>query len=280
MDATPPTTHRHVIEPHHGWMAVGWSDLWRFRELLWLLAWRDVKVRYKQTVLGFLWAIVQPLMKMIVLTMIFRGVTGIDVADGHAYAVVLFAGILPWQLFSETLRRSGGSVVANVRIVSKVYFPRLIIPMASAGSALVDFACAFVVLVGVMAWYRVMPDASVLMLAPLVLLTVVAALGVGTLLSALTVAYRDFRYVVSFLVEMWFFVTPVIWPLSRVPEKWHLVVALNPMCGIVEGYRSALLPGYEFNWAVLGVSTGTAVLSFIVGLYVFRRLERQFADII
>jgi lipopolysaccharide transport system permease protein len=275
--SSPPTI---VIEPRRGWLSINWSDLWHYRELLYFLTWRDIKVRYKQTVLGILWAIIQPVVKMLVLTLIFGGMLEQSIGN-YPYAVWLFAAMVPWQFFAASLQRSAESVVRDSRLIGKVYFPRLVVPLASTGSALVDFLLNLLVLAVLMLAFGIVPDGGILLVLPLALATMLAALGAGTLLSALTVAYRDFRYVVPFLIEIWFFVTPVIWPLNeRVDGPLRYLVALNPMAGIAEAYRSAVLPGRPMDWALLGVSTLVAGLMFVVALYVFRRLERQFADIL
>lgn len=279
------TAPRVVIEPRPGWLAINWADLWRYRELLYFLTWRDIVIRYKQTVLGVAWAVLQPLIKMLVFTLIFKGVAGLEFkgAGRVPYQVFVFAGLLPWQFFEEAMRRGGESVVRNANIVGKVYFPRLLIPMAAVGSALVDFALCLIVLAGIMAWYGVAPGVEALMVVPLALLTTLAALGISTALSALMTAYRDFRYVVPFLLTTWMFLTPVAWPFENVLKYGRgaqLALAANPLCGIVEGYRAALIPGREMDWAVLGISAGVSVVMLVVGLYVFRRIERQFADII
>jgi len=273
-----------VIEPRGGWSSVNWRELWRYRELLFFLTWRDVKVRYKQTVLGVAWALLQPLTRMLVLTFVFRGIARMP-SEGYPYPVFLYAALLPWQFFANCLRRSSDSVVGNAALVGKVYFPRLIMPLSSVGSSLVDLVCQYAVLAGLMAYFGFVPGMRALMVVPLTLAAAFVALGVGTLLSALEVAYRDVRYVVGFLLEVWFFVTPVFWSLEVVPERlgflvrWN-VLALNPMCGIVEAFRSALLPGRAFPWQALGVSGAVGVGLFALGLLVFRRIEKEFADVI
>jgi lipopolysaccharide transport system permease protein len=269
-----------IIEPSRGWIAINWKDLWQYRELLYFLTWRDIKVRYKQTVLGALWAIIQPFMSMVVFTIFFGRLAGLDKKTGDIpYPIFVFAGLLPWNLFSQSLGRSSQSVVSSAHLITKVYFPRLIIPLSSVGTGLVDFAVAFAILAGMMIYYGVMPTLNVAMVLPLVFLTVVAALGVGMILSALNVAYRDVGYVVPFVVQLWMFATPVIYPLSIVPKRWQWVMSLNPLTGIIEGYRSAIL-GTAFDWANLGVSVSAAVIAFLAGIVYFKRVERQFADIV
>jgi len=277
-DLVAPEQVRIVIKPQKGWRFLNWRDIWRYRELLYFLTWRDVKVRYKQTVLGILWAFIQPFLKMVVFSVIFGSLAKMD-SEGFPYPIFLYAGLLPWQFFSSSLSRSGQSVVGSANLITRVYFPRLIIPLASVGAVLVDFAISFAILVGLMLYFGVVPTLATLMVVPLALLTVFTALGVGTFLSALNVAYRDFRYVIPFMVQIWMFLTPVIYPVTIVPEKWRWLLFLNPMCGIVDAYRSAIL-GKPFDWANIGISFATATLGFLVGVLYFRKIETQFADIV
>ncbi|MFC2081664.1 ABC transporter permease [Candidatus Bipolaricaulota bacterium] len=267
-----------IIKPSKGWRFLNVRELWNYRELLYFLTWRDVKVRYKQAVLGFLWAFVQPFLKMIVFSVIFGTFAQMD-SEGFPYPIFLYAGLLPWQFFADSVTRSGNSVVGSANLITKVYFPRLIIPISSVGAALVDFAISFGVLLGLMLFYRTMPTLSILMLLPLVVLTIMTALGVGIFVSALNVAYRDFRYIVPFLVQIWMFVTPVVYATTIIPRRWYWLVQLNPMGGIVDAYRSAIL-GKPFDWNTLAISLMISAAMFTVGLIVFRRTERYFADII
>ena len=271
-----------VIEPRPGWRAIDWRELWRYRELLYFLTWRDVKVKYKQAALGAAWAIIQPFLTMVIFTIIFGRLAGLDARTGSLpYPVFLYAGLLPWTFFSNALTRSGNSVVAGQNIVTKVYFPRLLIPMASVGAGLVDFAIAFVILVGMMFWYSVYPGVGLVLLPLLVLFIALAALGIGTIFAALTVTYRDFRHVTPFLVQLGLFVTPVIYPTTILPERWQWVLALNPMTGLIEAFRFALL-GEAAEWTPLHllISCAVTIVMFFIGIFYFRRLERQFADII
>ncbi|NLW49405.1 MAG: ABC transporter permease [Candidatus Brocadiaceae bacterium] len=278
---------RVVIRPRGGWPAVNWRELWHGRELLFFLAWRDVKVRYKQTVLGALWAILQPLVSMVVLTLVFRSLLGIDrrlmgtTSEGYPYPVFLFAGLLPWQFFSESLRRSSESVVVSANLVQKVYFPRLVIPLSAVAGAAMDFALSLLVLAGLMVWYGHAPGVGLLAVVPLAVLTAMAATGVGVLISALNAAYRDFRHIVPFLLQVWFYATPLIWS-ARIVEapRLRLLIALNPMCGIVEGYRRAILPGWPLDGTLLAVSAASTALLLLVGLRYFRKVEISFADIL
>jgi lipopolysaccharide transport system permease protein len=274
----PGAPRTKVIEPQRGWLAIRWGELWHYRELLYFLTWRDVKVRYKQTVLGLFWAVLQPFLKLVIFSVVFGRLAGVPSED-FPYPIYLYAGLLPWQFFSEALSRSSQSVVGGGNLIRKVYFPRLIIPVSSVGSCLVDFAVAFAILVGLMLYYGVMPTWTTLMVIPLVGVTIVTALGVGTLLSALNVAYRDFRYAVPFMLQVWLYLTPVIYPVTIVSGKWQKLLALNPMTGIVDAYRSAIL-GKPFAWGNLSISLVVAVALFMFGLSYFRKLEVRFADIV
>ncbi len=267
-----------IIEPTRSWLSLKLRDIWQYRELLYFLTWRDVKVRYKQTVIGFLWAIIQPFLKMVVFSIIFGGLAKMD-SEGFPYPIFLYAGLLPWQFFASAVSRSGESVVGSANLIQKVYFPRLVIPIASVGACLVDFAISFIILIVLMFYYSIIPTLSIFMVLPLVLATIFTALGVGMFISALNVAYRDFRYVLPFLVQIWMFLTPVIYSTGIIPENWRWLILLNPMAGIVDAYRSAIL-GKPFEWGNLGISMGMAVVIFLCGLMYFRKTERYFADIV
>jgi len=267
-----------IIKPTRHWLSLKLRDLWQYRELLYFLTWRDVKIRYKQTVIGFFWAIIQPFLKMVVFSIIFGGLAKMD-SEGFPYPIFLYAGLLPWQFFASAVSRSGESIVGSANLIKKVYFSRLIIPIASVGACLVDFAISFIILVVLMFYYSIIPTLSIFMVLPLVLATIFTALGVGMLISALNVAYRDFRYVLPFLVQIWMFLTPVIYPTRIIPENWRWLILLNPMAGIVDAYRSAIL-GKPFEWGNLGISIAMAVVIFLCGLIYFRKTERYFADIV
>jgi lipopolysaccharide transport system permease protein len=272
---TVPTT---VIQPSRRLLSLKLGELYRYRDLLYFLTWRDVKIRYKQAFLGFLWAFIQPFLKMVVFSAVFGGLAKID-SEGFPYPIFLYAGLLPWQFFSEAVNRSGQSIVSGANLITKVYFPRLIMPVASVGACLVDFAISFGLLIAMMFYYRMVPGPTILMVLPLVLLTVLASLGIGVFVSALNTAYRDFRYALPFLVQIWMYVTPVIYPVTIIPDRWRWVILLNPMAGIVDAYRSAIL-GKPFEWGSLAISLGVATLMFLIGLAYFRRTERYFADIV
>jgi lipopolysaccharide transport system permease protein len=270
--------HLTVIRPTRGWRSLDLKALWAYRELLWVLTMRDIKVRYKQTVLGVAWAVIQPVMLMLVFSIFFGRLAKMP-SDGIPYPVFAYAGLLPWTFFSNALSNSAGSLVGSSQLISKVYFPRLIIPLASIGSWLIDFMIAAAILLGLMLYYDIGWTPN-LLAAPLLAMSVVfAALGAGTLLSALTVAYRDFRYVIPFLLQFWMFATPIVYPASIVPERWQWLLHLNPMAGLIEGFRSAFL-GRPFDTGAILASSIIAVVMFVVGIAYFERVERRFADII
>jgi len=267
-----------VIRPPGRWPRVNWGELWRYRELLYFLTWRDVKVRYKQTFLGAGWAFLQPFLKLVVFSAVFGKLARMD-SEGFPYPIFLYAGLLPWQFFAESVSRSSQSVVGAANLIRKVYFPRLIIPLASIGSCLVDFAISFAILGGLMVFYRVPLRLSLLAVPGLVLLTLFIALGVGTLLSALNAAYRDFRYVVPFMVQIWMYLTPVVYSVRVLPGAWRYLLAVNPMTGVVNGYRAAVL-GTPVDWTGLGLSLGVGLVLFLGAIYFFRKIESEMADIV
>ena len=272
--------HQHltVIEPARGWRMLDWRELWAYRELLWVLTARDIKVRYKQTVLGAGWAILRPFITMVIFSVVFGQLARMP-SDGYPYPVFVYAGLLPWTFFAAAIGTSGGSLVGSSHLVSKVYFPRLIIPLSSIGAGFVDLLISTGILLLMMLYYGVGWSWN-LLAAPLLLLFVIfTALGVGTLLSALTVAYRDFTHLTPFMVQIWMYVTPVIFPVNLVPERWQWLLYINPMTGLVEGFRSAFL-GKPFDMAGLGISFTIAVSVFLIGVAYFEKVERRFADII
>jgi lipopolysaccharide transport system permease protein len=268
------------IRPASGWQLIKVGELWRFRELLFFLIWRDVKVRYKQTVLGAAWAILQPLMMMVIFTIFFSRMAGLS-SGGVEYPLFAFAGLLPWTFFATAIANASNSVVASERLITKIYFPRLAVPFAAAGAAVVDFGIAFGMLLVLMLWYGVVPGVGML-LAPLIFLVIVlAALGVGTLLAALNVSYRDFRYVVPFLVQVWMFGTPTVY-MALDPGRGGVLaplLALNPMTSLIANFRAACLGG-AIEWGPLGIATASVLVIFLIGCFYFRRAEANFADII
>jgi lipopolysaccharide transport system permease protein len=273
-------SHEHitVIEPQKGWRTLDLKELWAYRELLYVLAQRDIKVRYKQTVLGVAWAVIQPLTTMLLFTLIFGKLAKIP-SDGLPYPIFVYAALLPWTFFANAISTSSNSLVGQQHLISKVYFPRLIIPLSSIGTGLIDFAVSGVILLVLMAWYGVGWTANLIAVPFLILAVIFIALGVGTFLSALTVSYRDFRYVVPFMVQFWMYATPVVYPASMFPEQWRWVLFLNPMAGLIEGFRSAFL-GRPFDWTGIGISMMVATAIFLLGIFYFEKMERRFADII
>jgi lipopolysaccharide transport system permease protein len=268
-----------TIRPRSGWQPVNFAEIWRYRELLMFLIWRDVKVRYKQTVLGSAWAIIQPVMTMIVFTIFFGRFGGMAQHVSVPYPVFAYAGLLAWTYFATTISNAGSSLVSSSNLISKVYFPRLIIPLSTAGVGLVDFAVAAVLMFVLLAWYGVALTAQVFLLPLFLGLAVVAAVGVGTLLAALVIAYRDFRYVLGFMVQLWMFACPLAYPVDVVPERWRLLYAINPMVGVIDGFCAALT-GTALRWDIIGVSAASAVALLVIGLFYFKRIERRFADIV
>jgi lipopolysaccharide transport system permease protein len=262
-----------------GWRAINFAELWRYRELLIFYAIRDIKVRYKQTFLGAAWAILQPVMTMVVFSIFFGRLAKVP-SDGLPYPVFAFCALLPWQLFAFALTQSSNSLVQDAQVLTKVYFPRLIIPLASVIAGLVDFAIAFVVLIGMMIYFNIIPGPEILILPLFIILALAAALAVGLWLSALNVKYRDVRYTIPFLAQFWLFLTPVAYSSSLVPEKWQAVFAINPMVGVVEGFRWALLGSESPPGVMLIVSVAATAILLTGGLFYFRRLEKTFADII
>lgn len=267
------------IDPPRSWASIGLRELWDYRELLYFLTWRDIKVRYKQTALGAAWAVIQPFFMMVVFSLFFGKLAGIP-SDGIPYPVFAFCGLLPWQLFAHALTESSNSLVGNQNLITKVYFPRLVVPIAAVLGGVVDFAIAFVILLAMMLYFGIVPGWAIVTLPLFIVLAITTALAVGLWLSALNVKYRDVRYTMNFLVQFWLFATPVAYPSSLIPEQWRWAYGLNPMAGVVEGFRWALLGKTDPPGALLGVSIAVVVLLLIGGLYYFRRMEQEFADVV
>lgn len=267
------------FEPTHTWRALNLRQLWEYRELIYFLAWRDIKVRYKQTVLGTVWAIIKPVVSMVIFTVIFGKLAKIP-SDGVPYPIFTFCALLPWNYFAESSSRSSGSLVGNTALISKVYFPRLAIPISSMLAGLLDFAIAFMVLVGLMFWYGVVPKIAIVWFPFFLLMAVITALGVGLWFGALNVEYRDIGHIIPFLVQIWMYITPVVYPLSIIPERWHLFYWLNPMAGVIEGFRCSLLGRGNISGQMLAISMFMPVVFLISGMYYFQRVERNFADVI
>ena len=267
------------IKPSRGWVLPQIRDIWAYRELLYFLVWRDLKVRYKQTVLGILWAIIQPFFLMVIFS-IFFGKLGKIPSEGIPYPIFAYAALLPWSYFAQSLNACSESLVGNSHLITKVYFPRLIIPISSILSGLVDFSISFSILLGMMFYYQIFPTLSVLLLPFLILIAMATALGAGLWLSALNVQYRDIRYAISFLVQFWFFATPVVYPSSLVPDRFRLFYSLNPMVGIIEGFRGALLGKGQIMGSMFTVSLIVIAFLLISGALYFRRMEKGFADVV
>ena len=261
------------------WSPLNLRALWAYRELLFFLIWRDVKVRYKQTLLGVAWVVLQPLLTVLVFTAVFNRLAHIP-SDGVPYFLFSYAGLLPWTFFANAVSNSGQSLVGSANLITKVYFPRLLIPAASVGASVLDLAISLSVLVGLTAVYGGGLTWRMLMLPALVALTVALALGVGLLASALNLSYRDVRYVLPFLIQLWMFASPVIYPSSMVPGGWRRALMLNPLAGIIEGFRAALYGQKPFDWPALAAAAGVALALLTCSAYVFRRMERSFADLI
>lgn len=275
----PAATTTLVVGPPGGWQALDVREIWRYRDLLYFLVWREVKVRYKQTVIGGAWAVLQPFMTMVVFSVIFGLLIDVP-SDGVPYPVFSFAALVPWTFFATGLARAGNSLVQDPSLLSKVYFPRITLPLATVSSLLVDFAIAFVILIGMMLVYGIVPGVAFLASPLFLLLAYVTTLGVGFWLSAANVKYRDINYVIPVLVQFWLFLTPIAYPSSLIPEAWRALYGLNPMVGVVEGFRWALLGTESATSASLFVSAAAALLLFGSGMLYFRRMEREFADVV
>ena len=267
-----------LITPEGGWKWLDLRELYHYRELLFVLTARDVKVRYKQTVLGILWALLQPLANMLLFTLVFGRLAKLP-SDGFPYPIFVFAGLLPWTFFANSISSSAESIVGARTLITKVYFPRIIIPLASVCTALVDFVIAFIILLMLMLFYGVGWSINLLLAPVLIVALGFTALGVGTMLAALNVSYRDFRYLVPFGIQFWMFASPIVYPSSMIPEKWQWLYHINPVAGIVGGFRSVFLGG-PLDWSALSTSMLASIVIFLVGVVMFERAERRFAVII
>ncbi|MDO8512129.1 MAG: ABC transporter permease [bacterium] len=268
----------YIIKAKRGLAAFDLHELFYYRDLLLFIALRNIKVRYKQTAIGATWAIIQPFLTMVVFSIFFGTLAKIP-SDSVPYPIFVYSGLLPWTFFSNVIRFSGTSIIEDERLITKVYFPRIIIPSSVVGVELLDFCISFIILIAMLFYYKISLTLGILLLPLLVIIMIGSALGVGLILSALTVAYRDFRYVVTFLVQLWMFVSPVLYPVTIVPKTWRWLLAFNPMTGVIEGFRSAIL-NKPFDTPILLISFLSAVILFFVGLLYFRYKERSFADII
>ena len=254
-----------------------WKDLWRYRELFYILSWRDIKVRYKQTVLGAAWSIIRPLLTTIIFTIVFSKIAKLDNPGNAPYALMVFAGMLPWQFFSNALSESSNSLIGNANLITKVYFPRLIIPASSVITSLVDFAISFLILIVMMFWYHYIPSWHIVFLPVFIILAFLCAFGVGLYLTAVNVKYRDFRYIIPFIIQFGLYITPVGFSSSVIGEKWKSLYALNPMVGIIDGFRWCIL-GDPMNWNSFIFSVLVILVFLIIGVTYFRKMEKSFAD--
>jgi lipopolysaccharide transport system permease protein len=267
-----------TIRPRKGWQAIDLKEAYVYRELLAFLVWRDIKIRYRQTLLGGLWAILQPFIAMLIFSFIFNRLAHVQ-SDGPPYKLFAYAGLAPWTFFSTSVTQSSNSLLANHQLVSKVYFPRIFIPLGAIGALLVDLFLSLGLFAAMMVYYRWPLTVNVLWLPLFTLGALLAAAGTGLTLSALNVSFRDVKYAVPFMVQMGLFVTPVIYPARYIPQRWQFLLGLNPMAGVVIGFRHALL-GSPASWEVIGISLAVSLLLFVSGLFIFRRMENRFADII
>jgi lipopolysaccharide transport system permease protein len=281
-DTTRPTNDTVPViylRPSTGWLGIDLKELWRYRELIFFLTWRDIKVRYKQAVLGVAWAVLQPILTVLIFTVIFGVLLGTP-SEGLPYPLFAFSAMLPWQLFASALQRSSVSLVGNANLITKIYFPRLAIPLSTVFSALVDFGISLVVLLLVMIYYQHLPGLNSLWLVPIILLTLLTALAVGLWLSALNVQYRDVQHMVPFIIQVWMYASPIVYPIETIPAGiWRSLYGLNPMVGVIQGFRWALLGGNPPDVTML-ISVVVVILLLVSGLYYFRRMEKTFADIV
>jgi lipopolysaccharide transport system permease protein len=267
-----------IIQPRKGWQPIDFKEVYLYRELLAYLVWRDIKIRYRQTILGGLWALLQPLIAMLVFTFVFHRLAGMK-SDGSPYPLFAFSGVAAWNFFSTAVSQSSNSLISNQQLVSKVYFPRFFIPMGAIGAFLMDLALSLMMLGVLMLYYRWPLTWAVLELPLFIVGAILSAAGLGLALSAVNVSFRDVKYAVPFLLQMGIFATPVIYPIRYIPEKYQLLIGLNPMAGVVLGFRHALL-GSPASWSLMGLSLAVSVFLFVAGLFIFRRMESVFADVI
>jgi len=258
-----------------------WTDLWRYRELFYILAWRDIKVRYKQTVIGALWSIIRPLLTMVIFTLVFSKIAKLPTEGNAPYAIMVYAAMLPWQFFSNALNEASNSLVGNANLISKVYFPRLIIPTATVITSFIDFLISFIIMIGLMVYYQYTPGWNIFMLPVFLIIAFLASMGLGLYLTALNVKFRDFRYIVPFIVQFGLYISPVGFSSSIIPEKWRLLYSLNPMVGVIDGFRWCILGGDSHIYMPgFWLSLAIVFLFLWLGIYQFRKMEKTFADII
>jgi lipopolysaccharide transport system permease protein len=273
------SNHAVHIEPTHGWVSLKLKELWDYRELLFFFVWRDIKVRYKQTVLGVSWAIIQPFFTMVIFSLFFGKLASVP-SDGLPYPIFNYTALVPWTFFANSLTQASNSLVVSANMIKKIYFPRLTLPISSVLAGLIDFALAFIVLIGMMFYYGLFPTRNVIWLPFFLLLALVTSLGVGFWLSAMNVQFRDVRYAVPFITQAWFFLSPIAYPSTLLPLPWRTVYGLNPMAGVVEGFRWALLGTEVAPGPIVVVSSVVALLIFVSGAFYFRRMEKTFADVV
>ncbi|MDX1413078.1 MAG: ABC transporter permease [Candidatus Promineifilaceae bacterium] len=267
------------IEPASGWASLKLHEIWEFRELLYFFVWRDIKVRYKQTILGAAWAILQPFLTMVVFSLFFGRLAGIP-SEGVPYPIFSYAALVPWTFFANGSNQAANSMVSNANLIKKIYFPRLIVPSAVVTAGLVDFVLAFIVLLLMMAYFRIYPTARILWTPLFLLLAIITTMGIGLWLSAMNVQFRDVRYAVPFLIQLWLFITPVAYPSSLLSEPWQTLYGLNPMAGVVEGFRWSLLGTEVGSLTMILLSSLVSVILLVSGAFYFKRLERTFADVV
>jgi len=279
MEQTPESVQRILIQPSKGLFNFDLRELWQYNELLYFLVWKEVKVRYKQTIIGGAWAIIQPLLTMVIFTIIFGRLAKIP-SDGMPYPVFTYTALLPWMLFAQALTRSGGSLVSNANLITKVYFPRLLVPLSAALAPIVDFIVSFLILLGMLAWYGIPPTLGILALPFFVALTLVTAISVNLWLAPINVKYRDVAHTLPFLSQIWMYASPVVYPLSMIPEKWQFLYSINPMVGVIEGFRWALLGKQSPNFMAMAISVIVVMALFLGGILYFKKMEQTFADVI
>ena len=279
MEQTPESVQRILIQPSKGLFNFDLRELWQYNELLYFLVWKEVKVRYKQTIIGGAWAIIQPLLTMVIFTIIFGRLAKIP-SDGMPYPVFTYTALLPWMLFAQALTRSGGSLVYNANLITKVYFPRLLVPLSAALAPIVDFIVSFLILLGMLAWYGIPPTLGILALPFFLALTLVTAISVNLWLAPINVKYRDVAHTLPFLSQIWMYASPVVYPLSMIPEKWQFLYSINPMVGVIEGFRWALLGKQSPNFMAMVMSIIVVMALFLGGILYFKKMEQTFADVI
>lgn len=282
MNIEKSLTHQTIIEAPKGWQAINWRELWQYKDLFYFLVLRDIKVLYKQTILGFAWAIIRPVFSMVIFTIIFGNIAQVN-SDGVPYAVFSYVALVPWTYFTAALTGSTESLIGNSGMLTKVYFPRLVFPLAPVFAKLVDFAIAFSIIIVMLIWFQIVPTVSILFLPLLIILMILTALGMGMWLAALAVQYRDVKHAMSFATQLLMYAAPVVWPVSALTERFgetaRLVYGLYPMAGVIEGFRSALLNTTPMPWDLIGLGTLSALILALSGAFYFRRMEGVFADV-